>query len=1060
MIRASIRRPVAVAMAYLAVALLGVAAWRNLPIELLPDTELPRLNVRAQWPGASPQTTEALLTAPLEAAVQQVRGVERITSESTDQYGAGSADIDVEFARGTDMDFARLELSERLAALEDELPPAAFRPRIADYLPRELQSQRRPFLAYTVTGPFTLEALRAYVDEQVAPALRQVDGVGGGGGAGRPRPAAGDRAGPRAHRRAGPHPRDGARAAAGAGDRPTRRGGWRWAGRSTRWRCATGRRARPRCGDCRCSPIAAGCCGWRRWPRCATPTSPPRSHYRIDGQPAVSFTVHRQVGSNAVAVADRVKARLATLETSAPPGVRLLLDSDESAAVRAQLADLRTRALVAAAVVFLVLLVFLRSWRSAGIVFASIAFSVLITLNLLYWAGYSLNVLTLMGLALGFGLIVDNSIVVLENVYRQRRRGEPAPEAAERGAREVVLPVLAATLTTLVVMIPFVYLQGELKVFYVPLALVVGFSLLASLAVAFSFIPALGGRILGSLREEGATGNAQTRRPPVYVRGFAALTGWTLRHPWTTVALALGLLGGSGYLFDKYVTRGVVWGRWGMDQTYLDVQISLPRGEEIERTDELVRYFEARLKAMPEVARYTTWVQPQYASIRVTFPDSLERSWVPVAIKEQMVAFSHGFGGAEVRVYGFGPSFYGGGSTAPNYSLEVRGYNYEAVRAIAEDLGRRLRRFARIPEVDTNASAGWYRGDRATELVLRLDRARLATHGLSARDVVERVRAAVAAGEGHGSVLSLGGEEVQLAVKLAGHESLDALALQELLLPAPGGAGVRLGEVATLEERQVQAHIRRENQQYQRTVAYEFRGPYKLGNRVRDAVVAATRLPPGYSIEKDRGWFWSTEEKEQIYGVLAVSLLLVFMVTAALFESLRQPLVVLLSVPMALVGVFLVFFATGASFTREAYIGVIMMGGIVVNNAILLVDHVNALWRAGGLDLREAILRGTLERVRPILMTSATTVLGILPLVLFSDHADQNIWNALGYALIGGLTSSTLLVLTVTPALYRLIGARTSPRNQSSGYSSGQVVGEQSWRDMGNHSGFSGELSS
>jgi HAE1 family hydrophobic/amphiphilic exporter-1 len=663
--------------------------------------------------------------------------------------------------------------------------------------------------------------------------------------------------------------------------------------------------------------------------------------------------------------------------------------------------------------------------------------------------------MTLMGIAMGFGIIVDNAIVVLENVYRLRRAGESAEVAAERGAREVVLPVLAATLTTLVVMIPFVYLQGELRVFYVPLALVVGFGLFASIFVAFSFIPAVASRLLEAGAQGSSTNSAKTRRRvplsrlrervarlsapgegtpaggtsrrPLYVRFYAALTGWTQRFPWVTVVLAALLLGGSYYLFDKYVTRGVVWGRWGADDTYISVQITLPRGEEIARTDELVRFFEARLAAMPEVERFTSTVQPQFARIHVTFPDSLEKTAVPVAIKERMVAFSHGFGGAEVRVYGYGPSFYGGGGSPPNYSVRVLGYNYETVREISEDLAARLLRFSRIQDVDTNASGAWFERDKATELALTLDRERLAMHGLSARDVVQRVRAAAAGSEGRGSVMRLGDEEVRYSVKLAGHESLDALALEQLLLPAPGGQGVRLGDVATLAEREVQARILRENQQYQRTVAYEFRGPAKLGDRVRDAVLEATRLPPGYTLETTQAWSWSSEEKEQMYGVLAVSLLLVFMVTAALFESLRQPFVVLLSVPMALVGVFLLFFYTNASFTREAYIGVIMMGGIVVNNAILLVDHVNQLRRTQEIALHDAVLQGTLERVRPILMTSATTVLGLLPLVLGSASADQNIWNALGYALIGGLSSSTVLVLTVTPALY-LIAERRKER--------------------------------
>ncbi|MBI4544207.1 MAG: efflux RND transporter permease subunit, partial [Gemmatimonadetes bacterium] len=549
-------------------------------------------------------------------------------------------------------------------------------------------------------------------------------------------------------------------------------------------------------------------------------------------------------------------------------------------------------------------------------------------------------------------------------------------------------------------------------------------SLLASLFVAFTFIPALASRILG--KGEGARSRAAPHTP-FYVRFYAGLVGLTLRHPWVTLALALAGLGGSYHLFDKYVSRGVLWGRWWGTDTYISIQISLPRGEELERTDELARYFEARLLAMPEVERFETRVRPQAASIRVTFPDSLETTAVPLVIKEQLVAFGYGFGGADVHVYGFGPSFYGSGSSPPNYSIQVLGYNYETVRQIAEGLARSLRRFSRIRDVDTNASDRWFQRDKATELVLRVDRRRLALHDLSARDVALRVNAAVQ-GQTRRAQLRLAGEEVRFAVKLEGHRRLDLLELQNLLIPAPTGEAVRLADVATLEERQVLSRILREDQQYQRRVAYEFRGPPKLGDRVHEAVIGSTSVPPGYNIVGKEEWRWSVEEKRQIYGVLAVSLVLIFMTTAALFESLRQPLCVLLAVPMALIGVFLMFFYTGASFTREAYVGVIMMGGIVVNNAILLIDHVNQLRRGAGLALESAILRGTLERVRPILMTSATTVFGLLPLVLFSGAADANIWNALGYALIGGLTSSTLLVLTVTPALYLLFERRPERR--------------------------------
>lgn len=1013
MIRFSIRRPVAVAMAYCALALLGVASWLNVPVELLPETELPRLRITAAWPGASPEVTEAFLTSPIEGAVQQVRGVEKVTSVSEE----GRGQVDVEFARGVDMDFARLELGERLATLDDALPEGALRPVVQPYLPEEFARQSRPFLRYTLTGSLTPEALRTVLDESIAPELRQVAGVAGVqafGGRDRVLEIALDE---RRILALGLTPEAVRAAVRGLEDvreaGRVERGGTQYAVAIREYAGSAERiRRLPLLTDrgriVRLEDVATVRDTYER----------PLSLYRVDGQPAVSFQLVKETGINVVQAADRVKEAVAGIETRLPGGGRLILDQDESEGVRTQLTDLGGRAASAAAIVFVVLFLFLRSFRSAAIVFASIAFAALITLNLVYFGGLTLNLLTLMGLAMGFGLVIDNAVVVLENVYRHARTAPDAPIAAERGAREMVLPVLAATLTTIIVFIPFVYLQGEVRLFYVPLAIVVGFTNLASLFVTFTFTPALAGRLLGS-RVARIRARAAAERPPVYTRVYAALVGASLRRPWVPIVLGLLALGGSWHLFDKYVTRGTVWRPWYAEQSYIQISFSLPRGEELERTDQLVRYFEERLGVMGEVETFTTWVYPQAAQIRVEFPEALEATSVPLAVKEQLEAYSHQYGGAEVRVYGYGPSFYGGGSSPPNYSIRVLGYNYERVREIAEDLGSRLTRFSRIQEVDTNSWGSWYQRDRATEVVLRVDREALAARGLTAAQVVQRVNAAVGR-SGQRSRLRVGEEEVSFVVALEGHEQLDVQQLQQLLLPAPGGGAVRLADVARLDEREVLSRILREDQQYQRTVSYEFRGPNKLGDRVHEAVMKSTALPAGYTLVGREEWRWSDDERTQIYLVLGVSLVLVFMVTAALFESLRQPLCVLFTVPMALIGVFLVFFFTGASFTREAFIGVIMMGGVVTNNATLLVDHVNQLRRRDGLPLRDAILRGSLERVRPILMTSAVTILGLLPLVLFSEAADANIWNALGYALLGGLASSTVLVLTVTPALYLL----------------------------------------
>ncbi|MYJ16558.1 MAG: efflux RND transporter permease subunit, partial [Gemmatimonadetes bacterium] len=849
MIGGSIRRPVAVAMGCLAVALMGASAWRNIPIGLLPDTRLPRLNVRAEWPGASPETVEAFLTSPIEAAVQQVKGVEKVISLSREVQGTGTSSIDVEFSRDTDMDFARLDLSERLSALEEELPPAVRRILVEPYVPPEFEARaQRGFLRYTYTGPYTLEALRADLDDRVVPDLSQVEGVAlvqASGGRERlieielnedrvsslgltPGVVSGRINDLDLVREAG----------------AVRTGDQEWSvtiqNRVTRAEEIRGTVLLENRGALvRVSDVADVRDSYEE----------PQVYNRIDGRPSVSFVVIREIGANTVSAADAVKARLAQLERAGLAGTSMILNYDESEDIKEQLTDLRSRALVSAFVIFAVLLLFLRSFRSAGVVFMTIAFSVLISLNLIYFGGMTLNLLTLMGLAMGFGLIVDNAIVVLESVFRRWQAGRAAVDAATEGTRQVVLPILTSTATTLIVFVPFVYLQGELRVFYVPLALVVALTLGASLLVAFTFIPALAARVLPRVRRDeaatdqaprsqpGATGivresatsdNARFgdapagrgRRAPLYTRVYSTIIAFTLRRAWLAVTVAVLAFGGSWDLFENHVTRGVLWGggMGGLD-TYVLINIELPRGSDLERTDNLVRSFEERLAAIPEVERFTSRVTGTYGQITVNFPDSLENTGIPMAIKEQMFSHSLGFTGAEVRVIGRGLGFYGGGGGAsPNYSMKVLGYNYERVREIAEDLGDRLARVPRVRSIDSN-SAGRFVRERATEFVVEIERDQLARHDISVQELVMRMNMAVS-GQTSLAQLKIGGDEVRYEVKLEGYRDTDVQELLETIIGTSSGSGIRLGDVVSIAPVDVLAWIRREDQQYERTVAY------------------------------------------------------------------------------------------------------------------------------------------------------------------------------------------------------------------------------------------------
>ncbi|MDE3013389.1 MAG: efflux RND transporter permease subunit, partial [Gemmatimonadota bacterium] len=809
MIGLSLRRPVAVAMTYTAVALLGIAAWRNVPIELLPDTQLPRLTVQGTWPGASPETVEAFLTAPLESAVQQVRGVERIVSESFEEQGRGTARIEVEFQRDTDMDFARLDLSERIATLEETLPAGVGQVRASQYVPDEFQEQNAPFLFYTFTGPYTLEALRAHLDDVIAPEINQVDGVS------RVRVFGGR------DRRLEVELNEEALGALGLDPVTVQRAiaaldlvgeaGVIREGESERTITITNRPGSAE--DVRNAVITAAGGTPVRVRDIATvydTYEEPRQISRINRRPSVGFEVMRGIGVNTVATADAVKARLDELERLNPMGTELILEEDMSEEIQRQLTNLRTRALFSALVIFGVLLGFLRSFRSAALIFITIGFSVLISLNLIYFGGLTLNLLTLMGLAMGFGLIVDNSIVVLENVYRRWQAGEDAALAAAGGANDVVLPILASTATTLIVFVPFVYLQGELRVFYVPLAIVVALTLIASLFVAFTFIPSLAARLLarGERTQQGSDAGPSGGRTPLYMRFYADLVGVTVRHPWSAILVTVLVFGGSYTLFDRYVSTWAMWGGGGGQDTYILVQIRLPSGSNLERSDQLMEYFEERVSQIPQVERFTADISQTFGVMRVTFPDSLENTQVPAAIKQQMEAYSHTFTGAEVRVFGYGPSFYGGGGGAPTYGIQVLGYNYERVRDIAHDLGRRLERHSRVVDVDTNASSGRFARERAWEFVVEVDRERLAGYQLTVDDLIGSLNAAVAGTAGLGFI-KLGGEEVQFQVKLEDNLEVDVLALRETLIDTPSGRRIRLGDVVTIESRDVLSRIRR-----------------------------------------------------------------------------------------------------------------------------------------------------------------------------------------------------------------------------------------------------------
>ena len=653
------------------------------------------------WPGASPETVEAFLTSPIEAAVQLVDGVEDVTSESRE----GGATITALFDRNTDMDFARLDLAERITTLKESQLPPGIRVSVEQYVPREFQ--QGALLTYTFTGAHTLEALRAHLEDVVIPELSRVDGVSvvrAAGGLERMLEIEVDREamaalGISTGEIAGRLSQLDLRGVAGA----VRKGEYEW---------TVSIRDRPTSAEdignaivradrdriIRVNDVAVVRDTWEDIER----------HYRINTRPAVQLFVYKEINANSVRVAELARERLAEVEARNPPNTRFVLNSDRSERIKEGISEVQNRVLLQLVAIFAVLLVFIGSVRSAVVMFSTIAFSILITLNFVYFAGLSLNQITLIGLAMGFGLVLDNSIVVLENIFRRWQQGHSREEATRRGASNVVLPIMAATGTNIIVLVPFVYLQGDQRVFYLPFGIVVGLSVRGLAPRGLQLHPGAGRQDPPGPPGEYGEGRSGLPRAPLYERFYRGMVTGSLRRPWLVVAVPILAFTGSSYLFFKHVNRGYAF-TGGRDQpTYISININLPDGTDIERTDEFTKFFEARLNTMPEVGRFVSRVNKESSNIHVTFPRAVELTSKPVAIKDQLFAYSLLFSGIEVRVTGIGPSFYGGGGAySPRYRLQVLGYNYLEVRRIAELLGSRLEAETRVDEVNTNASSGY-----------------------------------------------------------------------------------------------------------------------------------------------------------------------------------------------------------------------------------------------------------------------------------------------------------------------------------------------------------------
>lgn len=997
-----VERPIATAMVFLVLMVLGVFSFFNIPIEMAQSQDFPQLNINTSWYGVAPEIMQTEVTAPLEEKVATVKDVRKITSSSS----IGNSRITLEFDKKTNMEFVRLALREKISEVRENLPYDVI-PRIRFFVPEDFRVN--PFLQYTISGDYTLHKLRELVKDKLEIGIGSIKGIASIEVTGGADPEIQILLDENKLKALSIHPYAISNALrqrlrtypAGTVTKGSQEfifkisdpvGGIRELGDIVVARSGT--------NPVKLKDVAEILPSFKDI----------YSINRINGQPTIRMTVTKEKGMSTLKVARTAKKKLAVIQQDLPPDLIFRVVDDESKEIQGNLNEIYLLVGIITIVIFILVFIVLRSFQPALLILSSIVFSVLITFNLIYLFKVSINILTLGGLALGFGLFVDNSIVVFENILRLRERGIPPIQAAIQGSKEVFLPVLAATLTTMSVFFSFAYFQGRLKIYYLPLAIVITSALAASLLVSFSLIPAMSPKLIKKRRKK-------IEKPPrdTYEKVLKVF----IRHP-LEVVLVVGLIFLGAYKwFKSEVTIGPFFSS-GLRQE-LSVRIGMPAGTPIERTDEVTQKFEKKVLEGTYEKEMNTSIMSDRAYLRIKFPSEIEYSYRPYLLKEELIQLATNFAGINISISGFDPQgYYSRVSSGPylGSSIKFYGYNLKKLKEITSNLDRDLKRNPRIKESRITSSRYSWGNLDSFEYVLKLDREAMRQYNLDPSFLYYHIGTLIAGRAFSMMRTKIGGKEIDLSIKFPESAWIDMKNLQDSLIQTQGGEYVRLGEISSITENPIASSIDRENQQFQQTLMWEFRGPYKAADRYRQTVFDKLQLPPGFSAKIDDDFFMTEEEKSQLTFSMIFALVIIFMILASLYESIIQPFFILLAVPLSLIGVFIAFVLADFPFDSSAYIGVILLGGIVVNNSILLVDHIN-LKRKEGLPLLDAVLKGARERIRPIFLTTSTTVLGMLPLVLIQiETGRRRIWSSLALSAVGGLISSTIFILIIIPIFY------------------------------------------
>ena len=1007
-------------MACLVAILLGAVAFVNIPVDLMPEIVYPTISVRAEYEGVAPEEMETLVVRPLEEAFSAAPRVKRISSSVYE----GLCYVRVGFDYGVDIDEAANELRTRLDRRRRYLPEDMDAPSMYKY-----DSSQYPIL-YLAVSADNLDAkeLRHYVEKQLQYRLERVPGVAAfsvRGGLRREIHVDLDLKKLRAlelsipqvvqtlrqenmNRPVGP-------VEEGRFEVLLRTRGEFQSLAEIRNVVLTTRNAVP----VHVRDIAT------------VSDSHEDTDYMVslDGHPGVRMYVYKQAGANTVEVSNGLWEEVDRIH-KAFPNIRIEKTRDSADFIRASIHNVRSAMLQGAGLAVLVLLFFLRSVTSTLIIGMAIPISVISTFALMFFNGFTLNTVSFGGLALGVGMLVDNAIVVLENVYRHREQGKSNFEAAVVGSREVSMAISASTLTTVAVFVPVLFIGGIAAQTFKQLAYVVSFALLCSLVVALTVVPGL----CAKLSHSGKPGARIARLNEVartwqrnLAAGYGSSLQWSLAHKPIVIGSAALLFSGAVYLVPYL---GIEL-QPEVDEGEVRVNVELEPGTRLAITDAVMQ--QLRRTAADSIPEITTAMVTAGGSsrssgsgthlgeLRLNLVPKSERNRSARGVANELRDRLQTEPGMLVRTRVSGSMFrsWGRDNDEDRLSVEIRGHNIDTAAQLAETIRETMLRVPGIAEPTISQRPGM------PEMLVEVDRLRAANMGLNVSEVASTLETAI--GGTRSSMYRKEGDEYNILVRLREEDRLDLGNVGRIPITTPLGRTIPAESVIKLRRQEGPTYISRVNQERRLFVSGAI-ADRDLGSVVKDldAELGGLAMPEGFSLEYGGEYEEQQETFRNLFFAAILALVLVYMVMAAQFESLKDPFVILFSVPLAAIGVVLILLLTETTFNQQAFLGVIVLVGIVVNNAIVLVDYTNLLRREHGLGLHRAVVTAGMRRMRPILMTTITTVLGLAPMALGLGEGSE-LQAPMARVVIGGLAASTLITLVLIPVMYVLFEELGAP---------------------------------